>query len=203
MALQNYGELKAAIASFAHRTDLANAMDLIVGLATSRIAKDLRSMAMEYRSRDTITSAFHPTPNDYIELRNLHIEANGNRYRLNYLPPEQIDYEYGGAASGMPKAFTIFDSQIEFRPAPDTSYDVEIYYFAKPNDLEIDTDTNVALTNHPEVYLYACLMEVAIYLEDDNLLQKWGILYDREIAKVNSAANRAHYPNGNLQQRRG
>jgi hypothetical protein len=203
VAIANYGELKTAIASSAHRTDLTSVMDTFQSMAAARINRDLRVMEMQERATDTLSSAFHPVPNDMVHMLNLHIEANGNRYRLNYLTPDQLDYEYGSAASGMPAAYTLFNSQIEFRPAPDTSYPIEMFYVERVADLVNDTDTNDVLLYYPDIYLYASLLEVAVYTEDDELAQKWALLYDREVKRANDAARKARYPSGNLQQRRG
>lgn len=203
MSITNFGELKTAIANYAHRSDLTDMMSTFVSLASSRINKMLRVKEMEERATDSISSSPHPTPNDMIEMRNFQITNGGNREALRYLTPEQIDAEYGSAGSGLPRAYTVFDSQIELGPTPDGTYAAEMYYIAKVSALSADSDTNDVLTYYPEIYLYASLMEAAIYTEDDELAQKWLGLFEQEVYRANEATKRARYSGNSLQVRAG
>jgi hypothetical protein len=47
-----------------------------------------------------------------------------------------------------------------------------------------DSDTNWLLTQHPDLYLYAALVESAPYLKDDERIALWRAELDRRIAEV-------------------
>lgn len=50
--------------------------------------------------------------------------------------------------------------------------------------LEDDADANWLLTGHPDIYIAAAMMELCIYLENDERLQVWKAYYDVKMAHL-------------------
>jgi hypothetical protein len=68
------------------------------------------------------------------------------------------------SATGEPKAYALIANQIQFGPAPDGTYTVEIDYVKRVPALSGTATTNWFLTDHPDVYLagaQANLLQIA------------------------------------------
>jgi hypothetical protein len=64
---------------------------------------------------------------------------------------------------------------IQFGPTPDGVYTISLDYYQR---LNIATSTtNWLLTNHPSIYLNACLVEGAAYLMDADKAQAYDARY--------------------------
>ncbi len=67
-------------------------------------------------------------------------------------------------------------------PIPANVYTMTMRYRAKVPALSGTNTTNWVLTTHPEIYLYASLMEAEPFLRNDARVQTWGGLFDRAIS---------------------
>lgn len=164
MALSNYTDLQAAVASWLHRSDLASIIPDFIALAEKRINGDL-----DARLQDTVTTlttvASTPTvalPTDAINIRSLVVQSSPNEV-LDYLTPDQFNTQYAWATTAQPRAFTIIGSLIYFGPTPDAAYSVKCFYKAQVPALA-SSGTNWLMTNYPNVYLTASLIEAAKYI---------------------------------------
>ena len=71
----SYTQLKADVASWMHRPDLDGQMDTFTLLTEGVINKDLRVMEQETIFSFSFTDAFTDLPDDYLETRDLYIDA--------------------------------------------------------------------------------------------------------------------------------
>lgn len=80
-------------------------------------------------------------------------------------------------------------------PDPDASAKSAylISYYADPQELVEDTDTNTLLTVAPEALLYAALKHAALFVQDDNAVQKWAALADAAITELNNQNTKFEY----------
>lgn len=58
-------------------------------------------------------------------------------------------------------------------PEPNDSFSFQLQYWAKLIPLSANNTTNRWLNEHPDLYVYACLVESAPYLKDDNRMPMW------------------------------
>lgn len=56
-------------------------------------------------------------------------------------------------------------------PTQDTRYDLDFHSLVQP--LEADQDDNWISRHYPDLYIYGCLKEAAVYLKDDQRLALW------------------------------
>jgi hypothetical protein len=84
-------------------------------------------------------------------------------------------------------------SEIQFAPIPDTAYQAQMLYYAKPPLLSDSNASNVFLANCPDALLYGALGEAEPYLMNDARLQVWGALYDRSITSISNADQASEY----------
>ena len=182
MAITNYTDLQSTIADYLARTDLTTQIPLFIQLAENRLRRDLRTRPM-LKVVTTLTTASDPTvalPNDFLEMRDLHIESSPIQ-TLVYQNPSNFyrNTKASTADSGAPKFYTVMGSEFQFAPIPDSAYTLKMVYYASPVYLSSSNSSNAFLANCPDLLLYASLGEAEPYLMNDARVQTWATLYDR------------------------
>jgi len=188
MALDTYDNLKAEIAEWLNRQDLTAKIPTFITLTETQIERTLRVRQMMARTSLTVDAQYEDLPADYLALHNAQLNTTPVQ-ELQYVPLNELDKVRARYynTTGRPRYYSIVGDQIEFAPAPDTSYDGEIVYYQKIDRLGDATQTNWLLEDYPDLYLFGALMNAAPYLEDDPRVAMWGqgmqnILEDIRIA---------------------
>src|SRR3954471_22204853 len=108
MALANYTDLLASVASWMNRTDLGSVIPDFVTIAEGRIARDLR-VRKQLTSTTLSTSAstrLVALPTDWLEFENVSI-AGSPETPAQYVTIEHMDAKYPeGGWSSRPFVFT-------------------------------------------------------------------------------------------------
>lgn len=89
--------------------------------------------------------------------------------------------------------YAIVADSLLFGPTPDGVYTVSVTYYQRFTALA-SASTNWLLTNHPTVYLNACLVEGSAYLMDADKAQAYESRYQaamRDLQFVDDAALRS------------
>ena len=167
-AITNLGTLKTAVSQWMNRDDLSSVIPQFIQFAEKQIKQKLRIREMiKYTSVTISDGTAVPAsgwPTDFVEV----IQAQlGNTTRA--------------LLQGTPKYFSILQNsgaeQFTIRPAADTTTvsgngTIELTYYAF-SDLSSDSDTNIILDKHPEIYLYHALSNSSSYLVDDQRVALW------------------------------
>ena len=156
MAIGTYAQLKTAVATWLHRTDLTSAIPDMIALAESRIRHDVRCRAMEATATGSLSAATVALPTRFAEARRVILDDEVLTYATPavFLPRD----EWGTGV------YTITGENFVF---PATSGDYQIDYYAWFAPFSADGDTNTLLTNHPDIYLAACMAEARAYTGGD------------------------------------
>lgn len=193
MALDTYAGLKAEIADWLNRGDLAAQIPTFIRLFEAQAERNLRVREMVARATTTLEDQFTQLPTDFLSLVN--VQLNGvtpARPALNYAPMQEIDRIRSQAADGgRPTDYTIVGNNIEVAPVPDTPYAVEIVYYQKLHRLSDTNPSNWLLTGSPDLYLYGSLMQAAPYLKDDARVQLWSAAMTQLYEDIRIADERA------------
>ncbi len=186
MAITNYGELKNAIADWLDRSDLTSRIPDFVSFAETRIhygsaqgpmmLQPVRLRTMETEVDLTITSGRATLPTDFLEARRT-VFLSDPAQVIELLAPELFWRMDAGLSTGTPVRATIEGNDLILSPVPDTSNAVQLNYFAKFSVLSLDTDTNSLLQNAPDIYLFAALVEAAIYTRNRPAADEYLIRY--------------------------
>lgn len=173
MALSTYANLKSAIASWAHRSDITDSVAAdFVTLAEAEFNRVLRCVQQETRDTLSVTSRYTALPTDFLELRR--IEYDGSPvYPLNSLSPFQQTSYRQNQPTGDPVYYSIVGTDIEVVPTQ-TSATLDILYYAKIPALSDSNTTNWLLTAWPDLYLSECLRQCAIWTKDDGSINRYG-----------------------------
>ena len=192
--ITSYTTLKTEVADFSKRDDLTSKMDTFCQLAEGMINRDLRCQEMEKRDAQSFDSTFYDLPTDYLELIALEIEYGSRRNPLRQVSPQILDKTYS-TATGNPRAFTIQAGQIEFRPGIDASspFTGELIYYASVPTLTSNS-TNDVLDKWPMIYLSAMLIQVYIYLHDEEQTNVWLSAFNTQVRNANRTTGKYVLP---------
>ena len=200
--IETYDELKAAVQSWLKRTSLDTEIPNFIQLAEAHFNRTIRSTEMEARATVTVDGEFVGLPDDFISLREIHVEGSTDR-PLKYVTPQELSHiEYSGY-TGNPFAYTIIDGQIKLFPAQSGENDlvIEVIYVQKIPALSMSNQTNWLLSNHPDIYLHGALHQAEGFFYNDRRMPIWERKCDIAIQAVNDAANRTRLGSGPMMPR--
>jgi hypothetical protein len=199
MSITTYDELKAAVTSWLKRDDLTIQAGDFITLAESHFNRVLRTTEMETRSQATANSEFIGLPDDFLSLREIHLESNPDK-PLKYISPQELTYRDFEGDTGTPYAYSIMDGQIKLYPAPsaESTVDLEIIYIQKIPSLSDSNTTNWLLDSHPDIYLFGALSQAEGFLYNDQRIAVWDQQASRAIETLNNTANKARSGTGPL-----
>ena len=197
MAFTDYTALKSTIADYLARSDLTTQIPDFITLAENRLRRDVRIRAM-LKVVTASTTASDPTvsiPSDFLEMRDLHIDANPIQ-TLIYENPSNFfrNAKAGTLTGGYPNNYTIMGSEFQFAPIPDAEYTLKMVYYAAPAYLSSTNSSNVFLANCPDLLLYASLGEAEPYLMNDARITTWATLYDRGLDSLTQSNDAGENP---------
>jgi len=194
MSFSTYSELKTTIASYLARSDLTAMIPTFIQLAELRLRRELRTRQMLVVATASTTGGDSTVglPTDFLSMRDIHVNTNPIT-TLSYQAPNAFYNSYRATESGKPTEYTVLATELQLSPIPDSTYQLQMLYYAQPFFLS-DTNTgNVFLVNYPDALLYAALGEAEPYLMNDARLQTWASLYDRAISSITIADQSSEY----------
>lgn len=186
MTIASYSDLQTAITEWLARDQDATLIARIptfIQMCEAKLNRTLFVRQMEQRSYASLNTSlsepeFIALPTDFQSMRRVRLSSVSGKPCLSFKSGTQMDeFRYSnGNAVGQPQFFTIFGSEIEVAPTPDSNYTIEMVYRKNIPDLA-DNTTNWLLTLAPDLYLYGSLLESAPYIKEDERLATWAQLY--------------------------
>jgi hypothetical protein len=191
VALGTYSDLKASVADFLNRSDLTSVIPDFVTMAEADLNRSLRVREMSIRTRAPIDSQYVKLPADFLGMRNIDLLTDPVT-PMTYKNLQNLDIHRAGDATGKPIYYSIMQNNIEFAPAPDGDYTIEIVYYQKVPPLSLNT-TNWLLDAHPDAYLYGTLQHSAPYLQADERVGIWAGKYQQIIEQITTSDEKAKF----------
>lgn len=189
----NYGQLKAAVASESHRTDLTAEIPSFITRAEAMIARELRAMEMLTvvtlgdADRIAADSPIYGLPDGFLEERAVIADDRElTKVGLGTL----TRYNSAGRVLVYAMRNADVEPRIEFRANPAAASTVTVEYFTRPVALAADGDTNRLLTMHDSVYLHAALFALYTWTQDFELAQGMIDTWRNTVDKLNEQAGR-------------
>jgi|TARA_R110000824_G_scaffold71433_3_gene182777 hypothetical protein len=187
-AITNYSTLQTEIEANLHRSDISSAtIQGFIDLAETRLREDLMVREMETAVDVTISAQTASLPTGYVGIRRFYLNTSPTLL-LTYLTPDVFWSTYASSQVSRPIAFTIEGENFVFGPTPDATYTGKALIYSLI--ALATTDPSALLTSNPNLYLYAGTLEAAIFLDNDRLAEKYGLLY-REALKSKKKSSRA------------
>ena len=161
------------------------------GFAVDEPASPLRSDALRIPEMETVDAAFALSadtvaqPAGFLEL----ISAYNNSLNapLDIVSQRTLD-GYGTQSLGATRLIAVSGTNFRFLDAPSGGTATLRYYrkLATP----AGSTVNDILTNYPDVYLYGCLVEAAIFTQGEAEAQRYLQLYNASVAGLNARTQR-------------
>lgn len=217
--ITNYGELQAAVANWPARSDIASGggnagrVAEFIFLAEKRINRSLARIGAGEVQTSTLqtTTGVETTdlPTDFNGARALAI-VDSSYWQLEFVTPEQLDQLWPSTSQQRPRWFAIIgkdgltdQSQLHWRPLPDATYTVKLTYYRLVPTITtgVSGASNWLLAAYPDAYLYASLIEMAVWLQDDGLTAKYLQAYQAAFDDIKQMDQRRRYAGGSLKVR--
>lgn len=200
---ESYDELISEIASYMHRDDLATVSPGFVQRAEARFNRML--LTPEREAVDTLTTVADTEtvslPSDFWALRALYIDADP-KVILEAMSPDTLRGCYAAAASARPDGFFVQGGDtLVLGATPDAEYSLILNYWQTIPALNDANPTNWLLTSHPDIYLYGCLAEAAIYTFDEQRASYWRGICESHMQELMISSNRKNYGGAPLRAR--
>jgi hypothetical protein len=193
MALTNYSAFVTTVENYLARTDLSSQIPDFIQMAQFRMTRDLRTERMLKVATTAPTDNKVAFPTDFLELREMHFQGNPP-ILLEFQSPDLFFRNGQTTLSGRSHYFTMLGTEFQFAPSQDSSYTIQILYYAQPTFISTTTASNLFLAYYPDALLYATLAEAEPYLMNDQRVVTWSSLYDRAIANIKQSDLGATYP---------
>ena len=191
MSIDSYENLKQAIENFSHRTDISNVIDNFIELAENDIDKRLMLRNNELRATATMstTDRFLALPDRFLKMRRLTLINGSLNYEIEYRGSESMPIQ---DSAGRPKYFTV-TSQLEFDRVADSAYTLEMSYFSRLVPLTSSNTSNDVLTDYPDLYLWGCLTQLALWEKDLEQFQVYQSKFDNAMSEANKQERKGRY----------
>lgn len=185
MALTNYTELQAAVASWMHRNNLTGSIPDFITLAEARIkALVTARIQQEVIQAQTVAGVEYVVmPNDLIGIKSISIPSVQNN--VDYMSPDVFNNEFDPNVSGVPRCYSIIGSFLYLGPTPDAIYTLHIALSSEFPPLTALAPTNTLLAKWPNVYLWGALTEAARFCRDIALKDQFDADFLNAVGSVN------------------
>ena len=188
MAITTWTELKAAVADFAHRSDLTTQIPDFITLAEARLFDMLllRNMEAETNLTSSIGVNYIALPTGYVSPIALWLTINSIRQLLLPALPQELPYI---PSNGVPQYWAVDADNVRLDRPADAVYTLPFRYIKTAN-LGASVATNELLARRPDVYLAGSLSELARYTQNDKLFNIWEPRFLTGCAELKAVENR-------------
>lgn len=182
--------LRLAVRDYLNRSDTTAYEDAVFQAAEKWIYRNVRCRIMETALGGVVTTGgVVPIPSNYIGLKHAYVNGSTTQ-QVQPKNPEFIYLNYPVRSSGgKPKFIAREGNNFIFGPYPDSAYSLQgIYYQRFPSILS--TSTNGLISDHPDLWLFACLCEFEPFLENDERVMLWKSKRDEIALNINGEDSR-------------
>jgi hypothetical protein len=187
MSLSTLGELKAAIAAWATRSDLDARMGDFTGWAHQEICRRLRAPVLYARADVAVGGETAPAPSGFLAARRLFLDVSPRVILRQTDAATRAELCANLGPADYPSHFAIEGADtLAFAPLFGGSATGKLLFYQAPAALAADADSNVVLARYPFLYLWGALEALYRYLEDDTNCDRYGGLFGALIDSVNA-----------------
>lgn len=194
MAITTYAELQASIIAYVGDSSLSALVPDFITLAEAEFNRVLRVPAMEVVAT-ALTSAATETvalPADFRAMKSLTLMTSPTK-TLGGSTVSTLQDMHGGT-TGEPQQFAVADGALYLGPVPDAAYTLRMAYWQRIPALSVSNTTNWLLTAHPDLYLFAALMQSEFYGWNDGRLPLIKARADELLVQISEEGRRAAFP---------
>jgi hypothetical protein len=189
MSIANFTELKSALASWAHRSDLTSQIPDAITFAEAKFNRRLRVRQMEAAmSATSISSGLISRPSDLLAVKAMwNTDTCKTLVEARPLDYVMHTYDSGGSIAH----FYAWD-RTYFRFEVDTG-EVQAVYYESIDALSDGAPTNWLLTANPDLYLSAALAELYLLIHEEDRATLWESKANARIDEMNRQDQRDRF----------
>lgn len=182
MAISTYSELKTEITDFMEREDISGKAEVVVKLAEARLNRKLESVEADVTLTGTVNSrSIDISSYSVIEgIALFLLDDDGDEIELTKRPEGTFPQT---ADTGEPEIWALDGDNIDFDCKLDEAYTFRFRYVGR-FALSDAAPTNDLLTNHPDVYLAACVVWGGMYTQNADMVVGYKALLDEFIRET-------------------
>lgn len=191
MAITDYASLKTTVADYLHRSDLSDSvLSNFVQLGEARLNRKLRLLQQEAVATLTLTAGSDSValPTGWIETIDVIYDDDKRAIHPQNIKSLNSQRTYDSTTS-RPYLYATTDGTMKFEIAADQTYSI-LHNYLQKWDIATD-DTNWLLTNAPDAYLYATLLEAKAYIKSAQDMTIWSQGLSTAIDDLNNLDNRS------------
>lgn len=186
MAISDNASLIAAVQNWTARADLTSVIPDFIMLAEARINRDLKVRQMLSTVGLTASGGSFTLPSDLISIVRVSYLYSGKDVELESLPSTANLNAREGIAFGY-----VVEGSVAKLVGGSGNEDITLSYYAKIP--AISTSPNWLITNYPDIYLYATLLESAPYIGNDPKIAVWQAGYESAIESLNRTDSESRF----------
>jgi len=164
--------------------------DAFLQLSHDRIFRDIRPQENVVLTTLIPVTTLIDLPADFIDVREL--SGNNSNRRVVLSSVGRHRFALSASQTGFPIVYSIIGNQVEVAPTT-LPTEFTLWYWQKSPQMVNPTDTNIILTTYPYLYLYAMLIEGAVFIQDDTERSIAVETYLAEVRSVNGQAENSRF----------
>jgi len=200
MSITSYSELQTAVGNWLHRSDLSALIQEFIALAEAKLK---RHPAVAYERKGQLSVSSETTTittalTDFRELLDLYHDSATARGPVRIVSLSELaELKALFGSTGVPKYAAVTNDGIDLvlAPVPDGTYTLLLNYLAALGALSASNTSNWLLTEHPDIYLYASLVEAEPYVMHDERLMVWKTKLDEALEELQRFQDRKRWAN--------
>lgn len=194
MSIATYSELQTAVQNWLDDTSISSFVPDFITLGESRINRDLDKIRVSWTTGSltgTQSSRSIALPTLFVEPRSLMLTTSGEQVMLTPFVAGTMELR---TSDGTPRAWCINGTNIDLDCPCDQAHTFLFRYRLKW--AIATTLTSWLLTNHPDVYFFASMIEAESYRQNNDEALKYEVRYRAAVDEVNrkEARNESNVP---------
>jgi len=196
--ITTYAELRAAVQTWNPHSDIPGVVDDLIDLAEARLSRDLRCRRMVISQTGTLTAGDGTlaVPTDLVEVVELRSGSGTGATTLAKRPLLDLQQRYLSISNGEPEVFAIDGGLFRFGPIPSSAYAYTLRYYQKIPALSATNTTNWMISDAPDVYLFACMVEAERFLRNPEGVAAWSAQLAQAIESLVGSDRRGRWMGG-------
>ena len=186
MAISDNATLIAAVQNWTARADLNSVIPDFIMLAEARINRELKVRQMLSTVGLTASGGSFPLPSDLISIVRVSYLYSGKDIEIAPMPSSANINARDGIAYGY-----VVEGSVAKLVGGSGNEDITLSYYAKIP--AVSTGPNWLITNFPDIYLYATLLESAPYIGNDQKIGIWQAGYESAIESLNRTDSESRF----------
>jgi hypothetical protein len=176
MALASYSDLQSTVARWLKRGDMTAFIPDFIMLAEASLNRVLNTTQQRTHWSITPTTNWVSLPTDLSKV----ITVQWNGHPLDFIPESRTATD---PSYQMECGYAIQGGKL-FLQVPQLGSVLRIEYYQEIESLSNSNTSNWLLEDGPDVYLFATLIQAAMYIRDDDRLQLWTQAYTQFLSDL-------------------